>query len=189
MATVYLSVPNKNRQWWQNYTITMFEYSNSYPAFKFSRLPCADLMVVGLIRRSLSAEEAEEVASWQPKIMSQFMLNILLPAISDLPLNTRTRRFNLVHTIVETSILPDHFRLYPEDPSQLSDNNYQIAWWSIHSGRVGILNWNTPVNHRTVKKFRKRHHQRELTVDCCRPKFLYEIRDRRTEVAHARDPL
>ena len=71
----------------QHYTITMFEYSNSYPVFKFSRLPCADLMVVGLIRRSLSAEEAEEVASWQPKIMSQFMLNILLPAISDLPVS------------------------------------------------------------------------------------------------------
>ena len=87
------------------------------PGFNFTDISGGALRVLGIVNKSGSLQELEEIAEKKEKFANYFFREVLMKAIGKLPATTRTRKHNLIHSAQD---LPEYFRLYNEDIALLS---------------------------------------------------------------------
>lgn len=92
------------------------------PGFNLTEIVGGPIKVVGIVNRTGSVGELEDMAAKTEKFSRYFFLHILVEAINRLPVTMRTRRNNLTLQILHCKVLPDYFRVYSEDMKALSSS-------------------------------------------------------------------
>jgi len=90
------------------------------PGFNLVEIAGGPVKVVCIVNRTGSVEQLKEMEGKRDNIARYFFLHVLVQAIDNLPVTTRTRSNNLALHIARTRVMPEYFRVYKEDLSVLS---------------------------------------------------------------------
>lgn len=107
--------------------VPLKSYEGWKPSFAFAAVPGGVVNVVGFPRTTSTLADVRESFEEVQKLPSLYLLKVLIPAMKQLPFNSRTRRNNLLQSYEESEQLPTYLRVYPEDLSRLSNAIVRVS--------------------------------------------------------------